>query len=81
MIRTQVQLTDSQYRALKRLAAEQNVSMAEIIRQSIDAYFSAHHGVHGEKRITRAKAAAGKFRSGSQDLSVRHDDYLGEIFK
>lgn len=36
MIRTQVQLTEIQARTLRAMAAEQNKSVAELIRQSVD---------------------------------------------
>jgi len=38
MIRTQVRPTPGQARAVKRMAKEHGVSMAEIIRRSVDAY-------------------------------------------
>jgi hypothetical protein len=36
MIRTQVQLTEEQVRALRNLASVRQVSVAELIRQSVD---------------------------------------------
>jgi len=36
MVRTQIQLTDEQCAQAKRLASEQHVSMAEVIRQGLD---------------------------------------------
>src|SRR3970282_27503 len=36
MIRTQIQLTEEQVRKLKRAAAAQDVTMAEVIRRCID---------------------------------------------
>ena len=36
MIRTQVQLTEEQARALRNLASARQVSVAELIRQSVD---------------------------------------------
>jgi predicted DNA-binding ribbon-helix-helix protein len=35
MVRTQVQLSEAQVRALKQIAAERGVSVAELIRQSL----------------------------------------------
>ena len=35
MVRTQIQLTEEQAEGLKRLAAERGVSMAELVRQSV----------------------------------------------
>ena len=36
MIRTQIQLSEKQAKALKSLAAGRNVSVAELIRQAVD---------------------------------------------
>lgn len=38
MVRTQVQLTEAQIRALKRLETDRGVSMAELIRQSVFSF-------------------------------------------
>ncbi|NLJ24969.1 MAG: CopG family transcriptional regulator [Firmicutes bacterium] len=81
MVRTQVQLTEKQVKALKRLAVMENTSMAEIIRRSVDAYLESKQIVSDEEKITRAKAAVGRFHSGVGDISIRHDDYLGEDFR
>ena len=79
MVRTQIQLPEEQVVLLKKMAAAQHKSMAEIIRQAVDFFAKAKHG--GEKqRRTRAMAATGHFRSGVKDLAVSHDSYLTEIF-
>ena len=77
MIRTQIQLTEEQVRKLKRAAAAQDVSMAEVIRRCID------RGVAEEARdraaaYRAAGALIGAFvdRHGARDVSTRHDDYL-----
>ncbi len=80
MIRTQVQLKDEQVRALKELAAARGASMAELIRQSVDAFVLASRGVDEEERRRRAIAAAGRFRSGRSDVSSEHDRHLAEAF-
>ncbi len=80
MVRTQIQLTEDQAKALRELAALRERSMAELIRQSVDAFLrsSAHRSRKEKKR--RALAAVGRFRSGVSDLSANHDRYLGEAF-
>jgi predicted DNA-binding protein len=80
MVRTQVQLTEEQARRLKRLAAQQGTSVAELIRQSVDQYIKSTGVVSMEERRRRAIAAAGKFRSSQSDLSINHDRYLAEDF-
>lgn len=78
MIRTQVQLTEKQYEALKRLSHKENISIAELIRRGVDAYLlSAERGGDDEK-IRRAIEIAGRFRSGVKDLAKNHDLYFTE---
>jgi hypothetical protein len=82
MIRTQIQLTDEQASGVKRLAAERQVSMAEVIRDSLDRTLAApQSAVSHQERVRRAIAAAGRFRSGGRDGSVRHDPYLAEAYQ
>ncbi len=77
MIRTQIQITPQQARALKRLAAKEGLSVAELIRRSVDALLAA--GGIPDQAILRATAlaAAGKL-AGPSDLSANHDAYLTE---
>ncbi len=79
MVRTQVQLTEDQLRQLKRLAAERGVSIAELVREGVDAVLQSS-GVDITERRRRAIAAIGCFRSGKTDVSERHDDYLAEAY-
>ena len=80
MVRTQIQLTDEQSQELKRLAAERRTSVAELIRQATEGLLRDSSKISGADRRQRALAAAGRFRSGNQDLSTRHDDYLAEVY-
>jgi hypothetical protein len=81
MVRTQIQLTERQARELKRMAAREGVSMAEIIRKAVDEKILEKSGeAPREDRIRRALAAAGKFRSGVKDAAERHDEYLAEAY-
>ena len=80
MVRTQIQLPEVQVVLLKKMAAAQHKSMAEIIRQAVDYFAKAKQAVGEEQRRRRAMAAAGRFRSGVKDLAVSHDSYLTEIF-
>jgi hypothetical protein len=80
MIRTQVQLTEEQARALKDLAHREGKSVAELTRQAIDHWLRTVSPVSPDERRKRAIAAAQGFHSGVTDLSERHDDYLAEIY-
>jgi hypothetical protein len=81
MVRTQIQLTKEQAEALKRLAAQKHVSVAELIRQGVEALIRTVGTVSPEERRERAIAITGRFRSGLTDLSTKHDDYLKEAYK
>ena len=81
MIRTQVQLTEEQARALKNLASARRVPIAELIRQSVDTLIRSPKEIDMVERRRRAIAAAGRFHSEMSDISMRHDAYLAEIFQ
>lgn len=78
MVRTQVQLTEKQYEALRRLSLKENISIAELIRRGVNEILASAEGSEREERIKRAIAAAGRFRSGVRDLSHNHDIYFAE---
>jgi hypothetical protein len=80
MIRTQIQLSEQQAKALKNLAARRKVSVAELIRQAVDEQLRASGNVDPDERKRRALAIAGRFHSGLTDLSTEHDRYLAEAF-
>lgn len=81
MVRTQIQLTERQAQGLKSLAAARGVSMAELIRESVDRLLESDPVVDLEERRRRAIAIAGKFRSGVSDLGINHDQYLAEAYE
>lgn len=81
MVRTQIQLTEVQARVLKRLAAAGNISMAEVIRRSIDQTLAASRAPSADDRRARALSVVGAFRSGKPDLARRHDEALAEAFE
>lgn len=77
MVRTQIQLTEEQASALKRLAAERGVSMATLVREGVDRVVAQDDW---QARRQRALASIGKYRSGYTDISQNHDEYLAEDF-
>ena len=76
MIRTQVQLTPAQVRKLRRVAKEQGVSTAEIVRRCIERGIDDLSG--SPDRYARASRLVGKFRDRQRkkDVSAAHDAYL-----
>ncbi len=81
MVRTQIQLTGEQARRVRRIAQQEGVSMAEVIRRCVDRSLE-------DSRPSRAElwekvlAVAGRFEdsTGAEDVSERHDDYLNGIY-
>ncbi len=82
MVRLQIQLPESQHRALRRWADRLGISLAEAIRRCVadrltrDAEASAGRA----ERVREAQAVVGKYASGRSDVGERHDDYLSDAF-
>jgi len=81
MKRTQIQLTDKQYKLIKELSAEKEISMAETIREAITFYTSSNATITRDTRIRDALSIIGKYSSVKKDISIKHDEYLEEAFK
>lgn len=77
MIRTQIQITSEQARALKRLAAREGKSVADLIRGSVDSMLRAGGTKDWESLRHKAITAAGKL-NGPENLAANHDDFLAE---
>jgi predicted transcriptional regulator len=88
MIRTMVQLTDEQVKALKKLAKVRKTSVAQLVRESVTIYVasSAMTADREEKRrralagLEKIKKARFKDVEGKTDISKNHDQYLEEIY-
>ncbi|MHB0940080.1 MAG: ribbon-helix-helix domain-containing protein, partial [Armatimonadota bacterium] len=90
MVRTMVQLTEEQVKALKKLAKARKTSMAQLVRESVILYVntSTLDAEREEKRhralefLQYIKNNKEKFRDmeGKTDVSVNHDEYLAEIY-
>ena len=80
MVRTQIQLTEDQVKALKKIAVSRQVSVAELIRRAVDTIIKTSTAADPEDRRERALESAGKFSSGKSDISKKHDAYLSESF-
>ena len=81
MIRTQIQLTEKQSEALRRLAAARGRSLADLVRQGVDLYLRTEGRRDREELIRRALKAAGRFSSGSSDGCAEHDRHLAKAFR
>ncbi|MBI5025720.1 MAG: ribbon-helix-helix protein, CopG family [Nitrospirae bacterium] len=80
MVRTQIQLTEEQADALKKLALSKHLSIAELIRQAVDTFIKSKVVIDTEERRKKAIDIAGRFSSGKHDVSAEHDKYLAEAF-
>jgi len=78
MIRTQISLDERQMERLRELARLRNVSMAELVREAVDALLASPTPEAWE----RASAVVGKYRSGepNNDVARNHDEYLAETY-
>jgi predicted transcriptional regulator len=81
MVKTQIQLSEVQARALKALAEAQNKSTAELIRQAVEQFLRSTGEISPAERKRRAIATAGRFRSGLPDLSTEHNRHLAEAYQ
>jgi hypothetical protein len=80
MVRTQVQLTEEQVKALRRISSSTGQSIADLVRQGVDRFLATQSIASRQERIERAMRIAGKFSSGKPDVSTHHDDYLSAAF-
>jgi uncharacterized protein YgbK (DUF1537 family) len=90
MIRTMVQLTEEQLKALKELAKARKTSVAKLVRESVAQYVTtATQDADREEKRRRAlefldyiEKHPEEFRDieGKTDVSVNHDKYLAEIY-
>ncbi len=90
MIRTMVQLTEEQLKALKELAKVRKTSVASLVRESVDQYVTtATEETEREEKRQRAlefikyiEEHPEEFRDieGKTDVARNHDKYLDEIY-
>ncbi|HET7692463.1 MAG TPA: CopG family transcriptional regulator [Gemmatimonadota bacterium] len=76
MIRVQIQFTRSQYQRLKEEAAKGAVSIAQVVRDAVEAYSG-----EPEKSWDALLGVVGKYgRGASEDVGREHDRYLDEVY-
>ena len=72
MQRTQIQLGESEYEALRELAHRENRSMADCVREAIAAY------LHRAQPIDELLSIAGTFAPDPTDAVKAHDRWWAE---
>lgn len=81
LVRTQIQLTESQHRALRRWAGRLGISLAEAVRRCVAEQLAREESPAGRAdRVREAEAVIGKYASGRSDVAERHDEYLSDAF-
>ena len=84
MVRTQLQIDEVTYEALRVKAHNQRKSMSAVVREILKESLVEPKAQNSQTQETILKKkyswiSAGK--SNETDLSVRHDDYLAEDFE
>ena len=90
MVRTMIQLTEEQMKALKALAKGRKTSVAKLVRESVAQYIASvpAESSYEEKRKRALefikKIESGEFKAydieGKTDVAKNHDKYLEEIY-
>ena len=82
MIRTQIQFTKGQLRQLRDLAHKEGVSVAEVVRRSVDVAL-CKAGSERALLYEKAWGVVGAFRDkdGARDVARKHDRYLEDAFR
>jgi hypothetical protein len=82
VVRTQIQFTDRQLKALRQASAATGRSISDLVRQSVDSHLASRVEVSREERLERALRVAGKFASDETGVSVSedHDRHLAKAF-
>ena len=83
MVRVQIQLDATRHRQLKKRAKRQGVSVAEIVRRSIDADLQALESEAPADRVRRALSVVGKYAdpAGATQVARDHDAALAEAYR
>ena len=82
MVQTQIELTEEQVKELEKIAAERGISMAELLRESVERT-SVERTIEQRERNDqwrRALATMGRYRSGLKDVGRNHDKYFTRTF-
>jgi hypothetical protein len=65
---------------LRIISTSRHLSIAKLIRESLDQWLSLKQSLAQEVLKDRAKKAVGRFQSGKKDTANHHDRYLAESY-
>ena len=80
MVKTQVQLPEDDLTELRKIAAEEGVSVSELVRRGVKQVLGGKRKPSREELWERASRVVGRYHSGCTDIGRRHDDYLAEAY-
>ena len=79
MIRTQIQLSETLYAEVKRVAREREMSLAEVVRRGVEYITRAYPPVErGEQWRLPAPSRLGAFAAQPEDWRMIVNDWAGE---
>jgi len=81
MVRTQIQLTESQHARLKEWARQRGLSLAEAVRRCVDEKLASQdEGQARAECVRKALAVVGKYADpdGSSGVARDHDRHFAE---
>jgi Arc/MetJ-type ribon-helix-helix transcriptional regulator len=73
MVRVEEQLA-----AVRDIARKDGVSVSHVVREGVNLLLRERRGPSREELVRRSLEVLGTFRSGTGDVSVRHDDCFAE---
>lgn len=79
MTRTQLQIDDDTYEALRLRAYKERKSMSAVVRELLREGLALGKRSGGQQGVRFTFVSSGA--SGRKDISVRHDDALAEDFR
>jgi hypothetical protein len=80
MVRMQIQFTENQARALKRVAAQREMSIAALAREAVDRLLIENGDATSSESRAQILEMMGRFHSDRTDVAENHDRYLEEIY-
>ena len=78
MVRTQLQIDEETYEALRSAAHKERKSMSAVARDILREHLITEHEICGKEKRRLSFISAGS--SGRSDISTRHDEYLAEDY-
>ena len=76
MKKTQIQLTEYQFKLVKEISDKRKISSAKFIREAVDFYSASLLTGDQNAKAVNALKIIGRYKSNKKDISQNHDDYL-----